>query len=214
MFSDITELEQEIAQFKDNLQNSGAICDSLQKIHQHLIELSKDLSDIGASLLQSLEASRKESAALSDSISEQLRSSADAVKADLSEQERSAGERLRSLTDSHRTALSDLQAKAAQTLHEENQSYLSETKQAVIGLQADQTRQFGEWKVAAEQVVSTMEQLSRQQSEKIASLLERVEAMDLSAVNRRISTLRLLVFTTLGISACTLITGILGLVLR
>ena len=31
MFSDITELEQEIAQFKDNLQNSGAICDNLQK---------------------------------------------------------------------------------------------------------------------------------------------------------------------------------------
>ena len=153
MFSDITELEQEIAQFKDNLQNSGAICDSLQKIHQHLIELSKDLSDTGASLLQSLEASRKESAALSNSISEQLRSSADAVKADLSEQERSAGERLRSLTDSHRTALDDLQAKAAQALHEENQSHLSETKQAVIGLQADQTRQFGEWKAAAEQVV-------------------------------------------------------------
>lgn len=214
MFSDITELEQEIAQFKDNLQNSGAICDNLQKVHQYLIELSKDLSDTSASLLQSLETSRKESAALSDSISEQLRSSADAVKADLSEQERSAGERLRSLTDSHQTALNDLQTKVAQALREVNQSYLSETKQAVIGLQTDQTRQFGEWKAAAEQVVSTMEQLSRQQSEKIASLLERVEAMDLSAVNKRISTLQFLVFTTLGISACTLIAGILGLVLR
>lgn len=214
MFSDITELEQEIAQFKGNLQNNGAICDSLQKIHQHLIGLSKDLSDTSTSLLQSLETSRKESAALGDSISEQLRSSADAVKADLTEQERSTGERLRSLTDSHRAVLNDLQTKAAQALHEENQSYLSETKQAVMGLQADQTRQFGEWKATAEQLVSTMEQISRQQSEKVASLLERVEAMDLSAVNKRISSLRFLVFTTLGISVCTLITGILGLVLR
>ena len=59
MFSDITELEQEIAQFKDNLQNSGAICDNLQKVHQYLIELSKDLSDTSASLLQSLETSRR-----------------------------------------------------------------------------------------------------------------------------------------------------------
>lgn len=214
MFSDIKELEQEITQFRKNLHEGGEISGSLKEIEIRLTEMADKLEQAGGELMSSLDASRLECGGLTKSASKELRESVGQVRVELEKQSRSAEEQARALADAHRAALKDIQEETKQSLQREHQIYLDEIRQASGRLLKEQTEKFSAWESAADRLAALMEQNARTQNEQALTLLDKLDAMDLSAVNEQLAKLRTLVLSVLGLSICTLAAAIAGIVLR